>query len=45
MLHCNQCEAEWEPRLKDGKLPVQCPRCKRVDWNQPPKKGQEAVKK
>ena len=31
MVHCNQCEADWEPRKSNGS-PVQCPRCKRVDW-------------
>jgi phage FluMu protein Com len=37
--HCNQCGQDWTIRLK-GRLPVQCPRCKRVDWSEP-KKGAE----
>jgi len=28
---CEKCKAVWESRKVDG-LPVQCPRCKRVDW-------------
>jgi predicted Zn-ribbon and HTH transcriptional regulator len=31
MVHCNQCGSDWEPRKSFGE-PVQCPRCKRVDW-------------
>ncbi len=37
MLICNRCGAEWVPRKVDGK-PVQCPRCKRVDWQEPRRK-------
>lgn len=33
-LHCHKCGADWLPR-KEGELPVQCPRCKRVDWQKP----------
>jgi len=29
--HCARCGAFWVPRKAD---PVQCPRCKRVDWRQ-----------
>lgn len=36
MPHCNQCESDWDQRLKD-RIPVQCPRCKRVDWREPRK--------
>ena len=32
---CNQCEYEWESKLKK---PKQCPRCKRYDWDQENKK-------
>lgn len=28
-VKCKQCGAGWTPRRKN---PVQCPRCKRVDW-------------
>ena len=28
---CKQCGAEWTPRVEN---PVQCPRCKRVDWKE-----------
>ena len=35
--HCNQCESEWVARPR-SRIPVQCPRCKRVDWAEP-KKG------
>lgn len=31
---CRHCGAEWKQR-KVGSDPVQCPRCKRVDWNGP----------
>lgn len=41
VLHCNQCESDWKKRVKAG-LPVQCPRCKRVDWAEP-KKGERSV--
>lgn len=34
--YCNQCEKPWEARKPD---PVECPRCKRVDWNSPNKKA------
>jgi len=27
---CNQCANEWVPKVK---IPKQCPKCKRVDWN------------
>jgi len=29
-LKCLVCGYKWEPRIK---LPKQCPRCKRYDWN------------
>lgn len=32
MLTCLRCGGSWRPR-KVGSDPVQCPRCKRVDWN------------
>ena len=33
VLHrCRKCKAEWRSRKPH---PVQCPRCKRVDWNSP----------
>ena len=35
MVHCNQCDLDWEPRVEN---PRACTRCKRYDWNQP-KKG------
>ena len=38
MCHCNQCGSDWEPNARSGGNPVQCPRCKRVDWREP-KKG------
>lgn len=41
MLHCEKCGASWEPRKKDGGLPVQCPRCKRVDWQEPKNGGSD----
>lgn len=31
---CLRCGATWTPRKSN---PVQCPRCKRVDWNKPRK--------
>ena len=31
---CLRCGATWTPRKPN---PVQCPRCKRVDWNKPKK--------
>lgn len=38
-LYCNLCGASWNPRTSS---PVQCPRCKRVDWAKPkPKRGKE----
>lgn len=30
-VQCVQCGAKWIPRKAD---PVQCPRCKRVDWKE-----------
>lgn len=36
---CAQCGARWIPRKAD---PVQCPRCKRVDWRPEPKGGDHA---
>src|ERR1017187_7028487 len=36
MPYCNQCQEEWPQRKKEG-IPVQCPRCKRNDWNGPKK--------
>jgi len=27
---CKLCKYEWDKRVKD---PVQCPKCKRYDWN------------
>ena len=41
MLHCNQCGSDWESRVVD---PVQCPRCKRVDWRED-KKGKVDVQR
>jgi hypothetical protein len=41
MLDCLRCGAEWESRKKSG-LPVQCPRCKRVDWNRDGQNGTHA---
>ena len=37
MCHCNQCGSDWEPNARSGGNPVQCPRCKRVDWREPRK--------
>ena len=31
-LKCKQCGHRWVRRVM-GKMPVQCPRCKRTDWN------------
>ena len=28
--HCNKCGSDWMGKTKN---PVQCPRCKRVDWS------------
>lgn len=36
MPHCNQCEADWQNRANTPH-PIQCPRCKRVDWAEPKK--------
>jgi predicted Zn-ribbon and HTH transcriptional regulator len=33
-LHCNQCGGDWEPRVV---MPIQCPRCHRLDWMGPKK--------
>lgn len=38
ILHCNQCNYEWSQRGME--TPKSCPRCKRYDWESPPKKGQ-----
>ncbi len=35
-LQCFLCKAVWTPRKKMG-APVQCPRCKRVDYRRPKK--------
>jgi len=32
IFKCRLCKAEWISRL-DKRLPKQCPRCKRLDWN------------
>ena len=34
MKHCKQCTYSWLPRVKS---PVECPACKRRDWNKKPK--------
>jgi predicted Zn-ribbon and HTH transcriptional regulator len=34
---CQKCGHEWRPRI--DKLPVQCPACKRLKWNQPKEKS------
>ena len=34
MAHCNQCGEDWKSKVAK---PVQCPRCKRVDWAEPKK--------
>jgi len=31
MLYCRKCGHEWKT-IKEKGLPVQCPRCKRCDW-------------
>lgn len=33
---CNLCKHEWLSKLKE--LPIQCPKCKRPDWNEIKKK-------
>ena len=30
VFKCNRCGHKWIPRVKE---PVQCPKCKRTDWN------------
>ena len=35
MVHCNQCEYEWEPM---GGTPKVCTKCKRYDWQEPKKR-------
>ena len=35
---CKRCGAEWKTRMVGN--PVQCPRCKRVDWNKEKGKSQ-----
>jgi DNA-directed RNA polymerase subunit RPC12/RpoP len=35
-LKCYRCGAEWTPRKEN---PVQCPRCKRVDYGKKEVKG------
>ena len=37
---CNKCEHEWISRIVT--LPVQCPRCKSVEWNSPIKPKEES---
>ena len=32
---CKRCNHKWWPR--NGKIPVQCPRCKNNKWNEKPK--------
>ncbi len=32
--HCEQCDHRWVPRKSDV---VECPRCKRRDWDKPKK--------
>jgi len=34
MVKCLRCGHSWEPRVKD---PVQCPKCKSIQWNTPPR--------
>lgn len=41
-LHCNQCDSWWKPRASTD-IPVQCPRCKRVDWQELNKGGRDAT--
>jgi len=36
---CARCGHEWRPR-KDGVVPLSCPKCKRYDWQDEPKKEQ-----
>lgn len=36
MVKCNQCDYEWEPKIK-GTTPTVCTRCKRYDWQEPKK--------
>src|SRR5271167_3046833 len=31
MAHCNQCDFDWNTRVKS---PSCCPRCKRYDWSE-----------
>ncbi|MFA5379972.1 MAG: hypothetical protein WC455_29700 [Dehalococcoidia bacterium] len=33
---CRRCGATWTPRVDK---PIQCPRCKRVDWDKTRKEG------
>lgn len=41
---CKKCEYEWIARV-ESRLPVQCPRCKRMDWNIPKETKEEVIKK
>ena len=34
---CKKCGHEWIKRIPN---PVQCPKCKRTDWNRDPARGQ-----
>jgi hydrogenase maturation factor HypF (carbamoyltransferase family) len=38
---CQRCHEAWHSPLKarTHQEPIQCPRCKRVDWNRPLKRG------
>jgi len=36
---CKQCGHQWEPKKRVGATtPKSCPRCKRYDWQDEPKK-------
>jgi len=35
VMKCNKCGYKWIPRVK---YPIECPRCKRLDWNKGNKK-------
>jgi len=33
IVECLRCGEKWKPRTQLPKLPRQCVRCKRMDWN------------
>ncbi len=41
-LHCNQCNNNWNPRIKDVRM---CPECKSPYWDAPKREKRKKKKK